>query len=75
VAPLASAKEVLFLLFAGFWLNVLPQLNTEAAHNVKTKSLGIIPTPWAAPSLPIVHQHLKTFLFQASFPDSIIDSH
>jgi len=40
-------KLAYFLLFAGFWLEILPQLNIKAVHNLKTKGLGIILSPWA----------------------------
>jgi len=44
----ASGKEIgIFLLFTGFWLKILPHLNITAIHNLKTRSLGIILTPWA----------------------------
>jgi len=36
-----------FLLFAGFGLEILPQLNIKAVHNLKIKSSGIILAPWA----------------------------
>jgi len=36
-----------FLLFAGFWLKISPQLNLTAVHNLKISSSGIIFTPWA----------------------------
>jgi len=43
-----SGKEIgIFLLFASFGLKILLQLNIKAVHNLKTKSLGIILTPWA----------------------------
>jgi len=38
---------VFFLLSAGFWLKILPQLNIKAVQNLKTESLGIILTLWA----------------------------
>jgi len=45
---LASGKEIgIFLLFAGFGLKILPQLNIKAVHNLKIKSMGIILTPSA----------------------------
>jgi len=31
------------ILFAGFWIKILPQLNIKAVHNLITKSLGINP--------------------------------
>jgi len=34
-----------FLLFAGFGLKILPQLNIKAVQNLKTKSSSIILTP------------------------------
>jgi len=40
-------KLMFFLLFALFWLEILSQLNIKALHNLKTKSSGIIRTPWA----------------------------
>jgi len=47
-ATMAVEKKLVYLLFAGFWLKILPQLNLKAVHNLKTKSLGIILTPsWA----------------------------
>jgi len=39
-------KLAFFLLFASFWLKILPQLNIKAVHKLKTKSLGIILTQW-----------------------------
>jgi len=42
----ASGKKLRFLLFAVFWLKILPQLNIKTVHNFKTKSSGIIFTPW-----------------------------
>jgi len=40
-------KKWHFLFFVGFGLTILPQLNIKAVHNLKTKSLGVILTPWA----------------------------
>jgi len=37
--------KLAFLLFAGFGLKVLPQLNINAVHNSKTITSGIILTP------------------------------
>jgi len=37
----------MFLLFAGYWLKLLPRLNIKAVHSLKTKSSGVILTPWA----------------------------
>jgi len=40
-------KKLAVLLFAGFGLKKLPQLNIRTVHNLKMKSLGITLTPWA----------------------------
>jgi len=42
-----ASEKMAFLLFAGFGLNFLPQLNVKAANNFKPKSSGIILTRWA----------------------------
>jgi len=40
-------RNLHFLLFVGFGLKILSQLNIKAVHNLKTKSLGIVLTLWA----------------------------
>jgi len=36
--PVRVERKLSFLLFAVFWLEILPQLNIKAVHNLKTKT-------------------------------------
>jgi len=42
----ASGEEIGTFTVCLLWVKILPQLNIKAVHNLKTKSSGIMLTPW-----------------------------